>query len=73
MIASVWGEALSSTVAALIVERPHLGHRLALAQRRTVVWRLDRRARSLKQLLETVEDLDARKIGLLPVRNSFSY
>jgi DNA invertase Pin-like site-specific DNA recombinase len=30
-----------------------------------VVWRLDRLARSLKQLLETVEDLDARKIGLL--------
>jgi len=33
MIASVWGTALSTTVAALIVERPHLGHRLALAQR----------------------------------------
>ncbi len=30
-----------------------------------VVWRLDRLARSLKQLLETVEDLEARKIGLL--------
>ena len=28
-----------------------------------VVWRLDRLARSLKQLIETVEDLDARGIG----------
>ena len=36
MIACVWGSALSSTVAALIVERPPLGHRLALAQRRVV-------------------------------------
>ncbi len=36
MIACVWGPALSSTVAALIVERPRLGHRLALAQRRVV-------------------------------------
>ena len=30
-----------------------------------VVWRLDRMARSLKQLLETVEDLETRKVGLL--------
>ena len=29
-----------------------------------VVWKLDRLARSLKQLIETVEDLEARKIGL---------
>ena len=29
-----------------------------------VVWRLDRLARSLKQLLETVENLEARKIRL---------
>ena len=36
MIAGVGGKTLSSTVAALIVERPHLGHRLALAQRRVV-------------------------------------
>jgi DNA invertase Pin-like site-specific DNA recombinase len=28
-----------------------------------VVWKLDRLARSLKQLIETVEDLEARKIG----------
>jgi DNA invertase Pin-like site-specific DNA recombinase len=31
------------------------------------VWRLDRLARSLKQLLETVEDLDARQIGLVSI------
>ncbi len=36
MIASVWGPTLSTTVAALIVERPHLGYRLALAQRKVV-------------------------------------
>jgi hypothetical protein len=36
MIASVWGPTLSTTVAALILERPHLGHRLALAQRKVV-------------------------------------
>lgn len=36
MITAVWGTTLSSTVAALIVARPHLGHRLALAQRRVV-------------------------------------
>jgi DNA invertase Pin-like site-specific DNA recombinase len=29
-----------------------------------VVWKLDRLARLLKQLLETVEDLEARQIGL---------
>ena len=28
-----------------------------------VVWKLDRLARSLKQLIETVEDLDRRKVG----------
>src|SRR4051795_3357303 len=28
-----------------------------------VVWKLDRLARSLKQLVETVEDLEARQIG----------
>lgn len=36
MITAVWGPTLSSTVAALIFERPHFGHRLALAQRRVV-------------------------------------
>ena len=28
-----------------------------------VVWKLDRLARSLKQLIETVEDLQERRIG----------
>lgn len=36
MIAAVWGEQLSPVVAALIVERPQLGHRLALAPRRVL-------------------------------------
>ena len=31
-----------------------------------VVWRLDRLARSLKQLITTVEDLEARGIGCWP-------
>ena len=47
-------------------ERPAL--RAALAYMRTgdtlVVWKLDRLARSLKQLVETVEDFGARGIGL---------
>src|SRR5215204_6145132 len=29
-----------------------------------VVWKLDRLARSIRQLIETVEDLEQRKIGL---------
>src|SRR5690242_461171 len=29
-----------------------------------VVWRMDRLARSIRQLIETVEDLERRKIGL---------
>lgn len=36
MIACVWGTALSPTVAALIVERQHLGHRFSLAPRRVL-------------------------------------
>jgi len=47
-------------------ERPALGEALAFmrAGDTLVVWRLDRLARSLKQLIETVEDLDGRGIGL---------
>lgn len=36
MIRATWGDMLAPTVAALIVERPHLGHRLALAPRRVL-------------------------------------
>ena len=47
-------------------DRPEL--RAALAYMRTgdtlVVWKLDRLARSLEQLVETVEDLGARGVGL---------
>src|SRR2546427_10325799 len=35
-----------------------------------VVWKLDRLARSLKQLIETVEDLGARGIGLRSLTES---
>ena len=36
MIRATWGDALAPTVAVLIVERPHLAHRLALAPRRVL-------------------------------------
>ena len=35
-----------------------------------VVWRLDRLARSLKQLIETVEELDERKVGFRSLTES---
>ncbi len=35
-----------------------------------VVWKLDRLARSLKQLIETVEDLEKRKIGFRSLTES---
>jgi len=36
MIRATWGEALSPVIAAIIVARPHLGHRFALAPRRVM-------------------------------------
>ena len=47
-------------------ERPALGEALAFmrAGDTLVVWRLDRLARSIKQLIETVEVLEGRGIGL---------
>src|SRR3954468_13141972 len=47
-------------------ERPALKAALAYMRQddTLVVWKLDRLARSLKQLLETVEDFAARGIGL---------
>ena len=48
-------------------ERPELKAALDYMRDNTsdvlVVWKLDRLARSLKQLIETVEDLDRRKVG----------
>jgi len=46
-------------------DRPQLREALKYAREGdvVVVWRLDRLARSLKQLIETVEDLDVRGIG----------
>jgi len=35
-----------------------------------VVWRLDRLARSMKQLIETVEELEARKVGFRSLTES---
>ena len=53
-------------------ERPQL--RAALDYMRSgdtlVVWKLDRLARSLKQLIETVEDLGDRRIGLRSLTES---
>ena len=37
-----------------------------------VVWKLDRLARSLKQLIETVEKLEMQKIGLLSLTESIN-
>ena len=37
-----------------------------------VVWKLDRLARSLKQLIETVEKLETQKIGLLSLTESIN-
>jgi DNA invertase Pin-like site-specific DNA recombinase len=47
-------------------DRPELKAALDYMRRgdTLVVWKLDRLARSLKQLIETVEELEARQIGL---------
>lgn len=37
-----------------------------------VVWKLDRLARSLRQLIDTVEELNARQIGLLSLTESIN-
>ena len=37
-----------------------------------VIWKLDRLARSLKQLIETVEKLETQKIGLLSLTESIN-
>jgi len=36
-----------------------------------VVWKLDRLARSMKQLLDTVEDIGKRGIGFRPLTEQF--
>src|SRR5262250_1590264 len=48
-------------------DRPELAAALdyVRAGDQLVVWKLDRLARSLKQLIETVENLEARQIGFL--------
>jgi DNA invertase Pin-like site-specific DNA recombinase len=47
-------------------DRPELKAALRHARKgdTIVVWKLDRLARSLRQLIETVEDLEGRKVGL---------
>lgn len=35
-----------------------------------IVWKLDRLARSMKQLIETVEDFEGRRIGLKSLQDS---
>jgi len=53
-------------------DRPQLKAALAFmrAGDTLVVWKLDRLARSLKQLIVTVEDLEARKIGFRSLTES---
>jgi DNA invertase Pin-like site-specific DNA recombinase len=53
-------------------ERPRLQEALAYMRKgdTLVVWKLDRLARSLKQLIETVEELGGRGIGLKSVTES---
>jgi DNA invertase Pin-like site-specific DNA recombinase len=53
-------------------ERPELKAALDYARKgdTLVVWKLDRLARSLKQLIETVEDLEERKIGFRSLTES---
>lgn len=48
------------------VDRPKLNEALEYARSgdTLVVWRLDRLARSIKQLIHTVEDLERRNVGL---------
>lgn len=53
-------------------ERPELGKALDYLREGDVlvVWKFDRLARSLKQLIETVEDLDERKIAFKSLTES---
>lgn len=64
----------SDRISGAKVLRPGLG--LALEVARTgdvlVVWRLDRLARSLKDLIETMETLDKRGIGLSSLQESIT-
>jgi DNA invertase Pin-like site-specific DNA recombinase len=57
----IFTEQLSSAVA----DRPELTAAISYARAgdTLVVWKLDRLARSMKQLIDTVEDLRAREIG----------
>jgi DNA invertase Pin-like site-specific DNA recombinase len=53
-------------------ERPELKAALSYARQgdTIVVWKLDRLARSLKQLIETVEELETEKIGFRSLTES---
>lgn len=54
-------------------DRPELMHLMGDILRKgdtLVVWKLDRLARSLKQLIDTAEDLKGRGIGLVSVTDS---
>ena len=53
-------------------DRPELKSALEYARAgdTIVVWKLDRLARSLKQLIETVEDLEKREIGFKSITES---
>src|SRR3712207_2275688 len=60
------GRILTDTTSGATAARPGLAEALAYARPgdTLVVWRLDRLGRSLRQLIETVTDLEQRGVGL---------
>jgi DNA invertase Pin-like site-specific DNA recombinase len=55
-------------------ERPALIEALKYARKgdTLVVWRLDRLGRSLKHLIEVVEDLESRKVGFISLQEGIN-
>jgi DNA invertase Pin-like site-specific DNA recombinase len=62
----------SDTASGSLRARPELDKALAALKKGDVlvVWRLDRLGRSLRHLIDTVEDLNQRGIGLVSLRES---
>jgi DNA invertase Pin-like site-specific DNA recombinase len=60
-----WGKIFTDTASGALAEREGLEEALSYVRAgdMLVVWRLDRLGRSLKHLIETISQLDTRKIG----------